>query len=253
MIKKILFFILFSSISCSVFAQFKFKGQVPPRLYTQVEVYDSAYGIAMYDKLNPAIGGDSIRNDVKGYAAQGQIEDHYVDGKILHKGYYVDGQLKTYTNYYENGQIEREFKIITLKKCHMAIFYSSGKPKSDITYYDGQVQDEQDFYPNGQVSYIEESDKSIEHIIKRDSYTESGQPESIFELQDPEKKKHKEYLYDKKEYYPNGKLNKEGPMKYVPAVNDYQKDGTWKLYDDTGKLTEIDDYVNGMLNDQKRQ
>ncbi|MEO6882526.1 MAG: hypothetical protein ABI199_00725 [Bacteroidia bacterium] len=253
MIKKILFCCIFFSFSSALFAQFKFSGQIPTaKRYKASQVVDSAYGITMYDKLNPSIGGDSVRNE-KGYAAQGQIIDYYEDGKIIHKGYYVDGQLKLYSNYFENGQIEREFKIVTIKKCHMTIFYNTGKIKSDITYYNGQVESEQDFYPNGNVSYIEESDKSLEHIIKRDSYLENGQPESTFELRDADKKKHKEYLYDKKEYFPNGKVSKSGSMKYVPAVNDYQKDGTWNLYDESGKLIEVDDYINGMLNDQKRQ
>src|SRR5689334_12695522 len=69
-------------------------------------VYDSTYGINIYEALNMNTGGDSTRNDVKGYALQGWMEDFYPDGKVLHKGYYIDGQLKAYKNFYPNGQLE---------------------------------------------------------------------------------------------------------------------------------------------------
>ena len=48
----------------------------------------------------------------KVYAVNGWKEDHYSTGELLHKGYYIEGQLKVYKNFYPNGNIERNFKAI---------------------------------------------------------------------------------------------------------------------------------------------
>src|SRR3990172_1958090 len=98
------------------------------------DVYDSAYGINAYDALNMGIGGDSTRNDARGYALQGWMEDYYPNKQILHKGYYIDGQLKAYKNYFSSGQLEREFKMTDLNKSSMTVYYQDGKMRSNIIY-----------------------------------------------------------------------------------------------------------------------
>lgn len=211
----------------------QFSGQIPQAVkYNAAKVVDPEYGITMYDKLNFEIGGDSIRNDKKGYACQGWIEDLYESGTVVHKGYYEDGHLKAYRNFYPNGTIERMFKIVDFKRCNMQIFYSDGKIKSDITYYETNPQIWTDYYHNGQIEYTEENAKSMEYLIQRKSFTEDGKPQEIFEMIDPKKK-----IYSKKEYYENGNIKAEGQMKFSPSAVDYQKDGTWKYYDEAGKVT----------------
>ncbi len=78
--------------------------------YDPKKVIDEKYGIVMYEKLNMMLGKDSIRNGATGYAANGFIEDYYTSGQLLHKGFYVDGQLKIYKNYYPNGKEEQVFR-----------------------------------------------------------------------------------------------------------------------------------------------
>lgn len=229
--KILLFFILILSVKLS---SAQFFGQIPtPAKYSESKVVDPEYGITMYEKLNFYIGGDSVRNDKKGYACQGWVEDIYESGGVLHKGYYEDGHLKIYKNFYANGTVERSFKLIDFKRSNMQLFYPDGKIKSDITYYEGGPQMWTDYYPNGQIEYIEESTKNLETIIQRKSYAEDGKPQEIFELTDPKKK-----IYSKKEYYEDGKIKAEGTMKYNPGSIDYQKDGMWKDYDVNGKAVE---------------
>lgn len=206
-----------------------FKKEVPLVKYSAAKVVDPVYGITMYEKLNAKTGGDSVRHDRKGYACQEWVTDVYESGKILHKGYYEDGQLKLYKNFYENGVVERSFKQIDFKRCNMQIFYPDGKLKSEITYYDGGAQVWTDYYPNGQIEYYEENTKDMEYLIARKSYAENGKPQELFELVDPKKKK-----YSKKEYNEAGKLVAEGPMRYNASMIDYQKDGTWTVYDEKG-------------------
>ena len=219
----------------------QFFGQMPePTKYNAAKVVDPDYGIKMYEKLNFQIGGDSVRNDKKGYACQGWIQDIYESGAVLHKGFYEDGHLKIYKNYYENGTLERSFKIVDFKRCNEQIFYPDGKLKADITYYEGAAQIETDYYPNGQIEYTEENSKSMEYLINRKSYSQDGKPQELFEMIDPKKK-----IYSKKEYHENGNLKAEGTLKYNVAVIDYQKDGTWKNYDESGKHTSEEKWVNG--------
>lgn len=221
------------------FAFAQFFGQIPQQTkYNAAKVVDPDYGITMYEKLNFAIGGDSTRNDKKGYSCQGWIEDIYESGTILHKGFYEDGHLKLYKNFYENGNVEREFKIVDFHRTSMKLYYPDGKLKSDIIYYDGQGQIWTDYYPNGQLEYYEEYDKNMQFLIKRNSFEENGSPKDLFEMIDPKKK-----LYVKKEYE-NGKLKAEGTVKYNKQVGDYQKDGTWKIYESNGKVTE-EKWVSG--------
>ncbi len=56
---------------------------------------------------------------------------------------------------------------------------------------------------------------------------------------DPKKK-----TYSKKEYYENGNIKAEGQMRFNPNEVDYQKDGTWKYYDESGQVT-TEQWVKG--------
>lgn len=236
--------VLLSIVIISVtnsFAQQIIKGdKAPPIKYTEATIADPDYGIVIFDKLNPMVGGDSIRNNSKGYVVQGWQEDYYTNGALLHKGYYVEGTLKIYKNYYDNGQLEREFKVTDLKRCVMRVYYKDGKPKADVEYFDGNPVMEQDYYNNGQLKYIEEHTKDMEYLIRMNSFGEDAKPQSLFELVDKKKKK-----YMKREYNENGTIKEEGPMKYSMDVLDYVKEGTWKFYDENGKLKSSDNFVNG--------
>lgn len=221
-------------------ASAQFFGQIPQATkYDPAKVIHPVYGIKMYEKLNFSTGGDSVRNDKKGYACQGWIQDTYENGSIIHKGYYEDGHLTSYKNFYENGTVERSFKLTEYKRCSMQVFYPDGKMKSEVNYYDGAPQLWIDYYSNGQIEYTEESSKKMEYLILRKSFAEDGKPQEIFELLDPKKK-----LYSKKEYYENGNIKSEGMMKYNTNAMDYQKNGIWKEYDESGKVTE-ENWVNG--------
>ncbi len=233
-------FLLLISLDNS-FAQFF--GQIPEKKkYNASKVIDPDYGIRMYEKLNFQIGGDSVRNDKKGYAVQGWVEDEYESGATIHKGYYEDGHLTLYKNFYPNGNLERSFMITGYKRSTMQIFYSDGKLKSQISYFEAGPQVWTDYYENGQIEYTEESTKNMENLIYRKSYSQDGKPQEIFEVTNQKKK-----LYSKKEYYENGNIKAEGPMIFNPNMFDYQKDGIWTVYDENGKATK-EKWVRGEEN-----
>lgn len=221
----------------------RYSEQVPQlKRYTPAEIIDSDYGIIRYNKLVPIIGGDSIRYTKDGYNAQGWQEDFYVSGKLLHKGFYIDGGIKIFKNYYENGQVERNFTSTDPKHSKMEIFYEDGKVRSTINYYDGNAQNQYDFFRNGLPEYVEENDKDIEFLYKRNSYYENGLPASMFELVDKKTKK-----YIKKEFYENGRVKEEGTMFFRKDLGDYQKEGVWTYFDEKGNQTKSEKYHNGQI------
>ncbi len=221
----------------------KFSDQVPQlKRYTPAEIVDPEFGIIRYNKLVPGVGGDSIRYTKDGYNAQGWQEDFYVSGKMLHKGFYVDGQIKIFKNFYENGQVERNFSSTDNRHSKLEVYYDDGKLKSTIQYYDGNPQNEYDYFKNGNPEYVEENDKDMEFLYKRNSFTENGIPISSFELID---KKTKKYL--KKEFYENGRVKEEGNMYFHKDLEDYQKEGVWTFYDEKGNVSKTEKYHNGKV------
>ena len=207
---------------------------------------DPTYGIDFYEKLNQRLGGDSVRNDKRGYAALGWVKDFYPNGNLLHKGYYTDGQLKIYKNYFPSGQIERQFRTADNLKSTMEKYYENGTMKSKVTYKSSDPLKWKDFYPSGNMEYMEEYNKSLEYYLSRQSFFESGQLETNLDLEKPSKK-----LYISQEFNKDGKLLEQGCLAYSRNSMDYIKIGKWIIYDEEGKLIREEQYVNGILNKEK--
>lgn len=222
--------------------------QIPrPKKYLQAAVYDSAAGIKMYEKLNVALGGDSVRYTIKGYACTDWVDDFYENGQVLHHGYYVQGQLKTYKNFYDNGQVERHFRLLTLSSYQMTLYWQSGKVRSDVAYVDGQANKTSEYYENGNAEFFEEYSKKNDYLITRKFFYENGWPQRTTELLDPKRRR-----YQFKEFHQNGQLEEEGILIYHRDVDDLIKDGTWKTYDETGKLILIQEFSVGQLSSEKK-
>jgi antitoxin component YwqK of YwqJK toxin-antitoxin module len=224
-------FLLFFAIEVN--AQINFKGQVPhAKTYDIKQMYDSTYGIQYFDKFCPAMGGDSTRMSPQGYAASGWMEDKYTSGGDIHKGFYANGQLTMYTNFYPNGAPEREYKPVTERKTELKKYFPNGKLKSDVQFLDGNSIIWHDYFDNGQISYIEEYDNKHERLLQRSSYFRDGKPLSIFQPMGDKKPIH----YTKMEYYPGGQLKESQVMLYSSDALDFVKDGEDKQFDEHGTL-----------------
>lgn len=237
----------FLSISLMLNAQFG-KQKDTRRYYVQSEVYDSATGIDIYEKLNKLMGGDSVRYNLKGYTAQGWWEDFYKSGAVLHSGYYQDGLLTTYKNYYENGQMEREFKSLDYFRWQMILYWPDGKIRSNIIYYQGAEEITKEYYANGNPEFLEEYGDKCGYLLYRTFYYENGNPQSDMQLANKKKK-----TYTHKEYYENGNVQEEGTMQYYEEIDNYLKEGKWNVYDETGKLISIQEFVRGQMVEEKKQ
>ncbi|HLG02035.1 MAG TPA: hypothetical protein VI731_00475 [Bacteroidia bacterium] len=217
-------------------------------LYAPEAVYDSALGIAMYERLNFFMGGDSVRRHPKGNNANGTWEDFYKDSSVLHIGYYVDGKLRSYKNYYPNGQVERDFRELDYYRFEMTLYYSDGKVRSDIIYFQGAEMVTHEYYPNGNPEFAEEYAKKCAYLVSRTFYYENGKPQSDLQLADKKRRR-----YNLKEYFENGQLNSEGMMQFYPEIDNHLKDGTWKVYDETGKLVVEQEFVRGQMTEERKK
>ena len=202
--------------------------QMKGSYYRFSDVMDERYGINIYEKLNFRLGGDSIR-ECKGYACKNWIRDYYTTGELLHNGFYVDGQLQNYKNYFPNGQLERIFKVLDDIRSTMTVYYSDGTLKSRVKYKKQYAQVWEDFHKDGSPEFYEEYDRKIEHIVAQRFYYDNGNPKTTMELVNKKK-----LIYDKKEYHSNGQVKAEGQLVYNIDMLDYQKTGTWKEYDEQG-------------------
>ena len=242
--KKLYFLIITLLLLQSIRAQ---KGKTAAsNVYSSEVVIDKQYGVNMYKPLNMMLGGDTVRNDARGYATNGYVHDFYSTGQLLHKGFYVEGQLKVYKNYFPNGQVERNFRMVDLKKSKMVIFYDDGSTKSNIVYVNSEALIWQDFYPNGLPEFIEEYDKSFQYYLHKANYFENGTPENELILNNKKK-----LLYTQTYYYENGNMKEQGKMKYNTNEYDYEKIGTWLLFDKSGKPTKSIKYASGKVVSEK--
>ncbi|HTL80729.1 MAG TPA: hypothetical protein VL651_03435 [Bacteroidia bacterium] len=241
------FLLLCSIIIIPAYAQFG-KQKNTTRYYEFKDIYDSTLGIDIYERLNFYFDADSVRYTDKGYAAQNTWEDYYKSGAVLHTGYYVDGTLRSYKNYYENGQIERDFHQVDFTSNQMILYWPNGKVRSDITYYQGTEMITHEYYEDGSPDYAEEYAKKCEYLLYRTSWFENKNMESDMQLLD--KKKQKYYL---KEYYENGNLMDEGVMQYYTEIDNFMKEGEWKVYDETtGKQVSVQTYVRNQMTDERK-
>lgn len=239
--KKAIFLFTFSWVSISVFSQVDYEKQMPATIKFDRSIIDSTYGIIHYEPLNAMLSGDSVRM-CGTYACQNQVKDFYVTGELLHAGFYMDGQLKSYKNYYPNGNVERDFKAIDLYRSQVKTYYESGQMKSQVKYNEGAVQEWTDYYENGQMEMSEEKTKSCTYHTFVRFYYQDGKPMKLMELTDKKK-----FMYTYTEYYPSGKIKVEGTKQYKEELGDYVNMGTWKYYDESGSVTKEERFDNGTL------
>ncbi|MBL4623884.1 MAG: hypothetical protein JKY42_01900 [Flavobacteriales bacterium] len=224
------------------YSQNNLEYQLPKaKRYVPEEVIDSIHGIDMYERLNFRLSWDSIRN-CKGYACNGLIRDYYVDSSIIHKGFYVDGQLNNYTNYYPDGKLERSFKIIDDFRSVMILYYPNGIMKSKHKYNDIIPYYWEDFYTDGQQSYFMEMSNDLEYHLTKKHWSEEGA--LLGELILENKKK---LIFQQNDYYHDGTQKVKGHLIYEQKLHSHTKHGRWMYYDETGKLTKTETYEHDRL------
>lgn len=231
--KTLFFSILFSLVASVAFSQ-------STTVYTSDSI-DIDYGIVRYKKYNDQYGAGEKRM-CNGTPCNGYVTDLYATGEKLHKGYYVEGVLRIFKNFYPDGTVEREFKWIDDHKCSLKTYHPNGQLHSKIKYIDGNPVEWEDYYANGQLDFIEKYDKNFEFFLIEKSYAENGKAQFEMELV-----KRSKYLYHKKEYDEDGNLIAEGPVQYYTNMGVYLKKGWWTVYNQSGAPIRKEEFINGTL------
>lgn len=211
--------------------------------YEPSEVVDADYGITLYARMNVRLNGDSVRKCSLG-VCNAYVHDFYKSGKLMHRGYYQQGKLVNYKNYYEDGTIEREYRHIDDYKSGLKTYYPSGNIRSHVKYKYADPLKWTDYYENGNIEYYEEYDSKQEFFTKRNSYYENGNPKALLVLES--KKKH---LYTETVYFEGGAVQETGSVEFHAEILDYIRTGMWQVYDESGKLIKEQDYVYGKVNE----
>jgi antitoxin component YwqK of YwqJK toxin-antitoxin module len=193
--------------------------------------------ISEYERFNIFTINDSVRLCDK-KPCKGWIKDYYPNGQLKHKGYYENGKLpQGYENYFDNGQLERKFTVISPVRAEVMIYYKDGTPRTQMELKKNQILKAVEYYPTGKVESIEEYSNNLKYYIKFNFYYSNGNPQSILEIVDPKK-----LIYTSKKYYKDGQLKEEGFRRYDPTTGDYKRIGEWKFYNLQGKLIKTINY-----------
>lgn len=191
-------------------------------------------GISGYSKLIELSGGDSIRLNSQGKNAEGWIEDYYVNGKLMHKGFYKSGKLLMFKNFFENGNCERNFTSDNPLQYKIEFYFSNGNLKKSMEYFDRKPRKIQEFYENGNSKYQLEFDKDLEQLVGKKTWYINGTLETEIKLTD-----RKNLKYNEKNFYSSGILKEEGSLVYSKEKKDFVKYGTWLSYETNGKQKQL--------------
>ncbi len=200
------------------------------------------YGIHLYDQYATFHKEPLIRKDANGNPITAKQEDFFSEGTTLHKGIYLDGKLRSYTNFFPNGNFERNYKYKTDGTGELQVFFNNGYYRSIQKYANFNAYLWEDYYENGKLAYIEKRNKksNVPELIQENDY--KGNTISLIEISDSKK-----LIFIKTVYFPNGKLAEQGNLVYSKELQDFRKDGTYFTYNTLGKPTSEVVYQMGMM------
>jgi antitoxin component YwqK of YwqJK toxin-antitoxin module len=197
--------------------------------------------LGAYEAFNPRTGGDSLRL-CGAFPCSGWVEDKYLNGQAMHRGYYHEGRLLSYKNFHPNGQVEREFKQVDDVRSSLRTWHANGQLRSETRYADGTVVAYEDHYVSGQLRYAEERHRKEPCFTRLELYAADGTPISLLRLVDKGKLE-----VEQKEFHPGGLLRSLGRARYNRQRMDTQRIGTWTYFGPDGAKVREEDYIDGKV------
>jgi len=240
--KKIIFFFAFTIYNLQFTISFSQPDLNKANQRYDESVVDKSEGITIYEKYNFYLGDEKEERSFAGIPCQAWVEDKYISGQLLHRGYYVDGRLKMYKNFYSNAIMEREYKNIGVGKNELTTFYSDGKLRTKELFAEDIPLKSEEYYPNGQLENIEEYHKRLRYFTVSQSYFESGKVESDLKLEDSKK-----LTFMKTWFYENGKIKEQGHLVFNSENQSYFKMDKWSEFSEDGKLLRETFFENGKM------
>lgn len=162
--------------------------------------------------------------------AQGWLEDYYPSGELKHKGFYKNGKLLLYKNYFVSGICSQALTSSDPLNHCIETFYPNGFLNEQKIYFNSQLKKCSEYFENGCVKSKTEFDRENKLIIYKKVWYSNGLLKSEMKLTD--------YLtktYSEKNYYDNGLLREEGNLLISLDNKSYKKNGVWNTYDRTGR------------------
>lgn len=207
------------------------------------EVEDPRKGIEIYDQYCWFNERPGYRENSAG-SITGKVEDHYASGNILHEGTYSEGRLASFTNYFENGSVERKFKFKSEGSGDLMVNYLNGYQRKIAKYADFRVYFLQEYYDNGVMAHGEERDKKTflpKYIVDK-SYDDKVV--SQIDVSDP-----KTFTFVQTIYSANGKKLEEGELRYLMESDEFIHEGIWFTYNMNEVVTSEVNYKAGNVSE----
>ena len=221
-------FLTSASISAQLISEIP-AGSVFTPDFNQVE--SEEFGIVLYDQYANFNIDPKVRRGLDA-PIEGKVEDFRTNNLLIHKGFYKEGKLRAYTNYFQNESIEREYKYKADGVGDLFVYYLNGYTRSVQKYYNYLPYHWEDYYDNGVLAYVETKNikTQIPELIQENNY--QGKTISIIEISD-----NKSLKYLKTIYYPNGKMSEQGELTYIEEIQDFRKDGRYVTYNTKEQIT----------------
>lgn len=206
------------------------------------EVESKEYGIHIYDQYATFLKEPKLRKDASGNPITAKQQDFSSEGTTLHKGIYLEGKLRSYTNFFPNGSFERNYKYKKDGTGELQVFFRNGYYRSIQQYANYIPYLWEDYYENGKLAFVEKRNKktNVPELIQENDY--KGNTVSLIEISD-----NKKLLFIKTVNYPNGKLAEQGKLVYATDLQDFRKEGNYFTYNTLGKVTSEVVYQMGVM------
>lgn len=191
-------------------------------------------------------------------------EAFYANGKLKEKGQFINKTASgEWSFYYENGKLQAKGNYANgLKDGQWTMYHNNGKPHEQGAYSNDKQEGEwKVFYDNGKTASISNFSKGVQTgswtfyhsysgiLTKSGVYNEKGEKTGEWIAYHENGKLKSNVFYDNgkkiglsKEYHPNGKIFCEG---YYDSNG--KSTGAWKYYNESGVLTDINNYKEGVI------
>lgn len=182
-----------------------------------------------YSILAEFFGADTLRLQ-NNSLAQGWIEDYYSSGELKHRGFYKNGKLLLYKNYFISGICAQVLTSSDPLNHTIDTYFANGFLNEQKIYFNSQLKKCTEYFENGNVKSKTEFERENKLIIYKKVWYSNGLLKSEMKLTDKVSK-----TYTERNYHDNGLLKEEGSLLISLDNKSYKRNGVWNTYDRTGR------------------
>lgn len=210
------------------------------------QVEDPKNGIVIYDQYCTLNKEAKTRKASSGGLLDGKHQDLYAQGLLLHKGTYENGKLGSFTNYYQNGSIERTFKSKGDGTGDLACFYLNGYNRTIKKFQEYKLYHLEEYYDNGVLAHMEKKDKKSFYPMLIIDKSYGDRIINQIEINDKKSLKYIQIILA-----PNGKKVEEGELLYLPKTDEFIHEGLWITFDRSERRNSEVIYEGGNMKEVK--